>query len=157
MEALTVEMQAKIRKRSSERLRMYLIKAGRDEDEVMTWDRDKLMEEWALEIGKEEEEFKASPASPVETDYELQSAVWSSKSVNMKNRRRRKREKGRNRRRGKKRRKGEERKKRKNRRRGKKRRKGEERKKRKNRRRRGKEKGRNRRRKKNKNKLLEIL
>src|ERR1043165_3321428 len=55
MEALTVEMQAKIRKRSSERLRMYLIKAGRDEDDVMTWDRDKLMEEWALEIGKEEE------------------------------------------------------------------------------------------------------
>src|ERR1043165_3935310 len=72
MEALTVEMQAKIRKGSSERLRMYLIKAGRDEDDVMTWDRDKLMEEWALEIGKEEEEFKASPASPVETDYELQ-------------------------------------------------------------------------------------
>src|SRR5205809_1044197 len=72
MEALTVEMQAKIRKRSSERLRMYLIKAGRDEDDVMTWDRDKLMEEWALEIGKEEEEFEASPASPVETDYELQ-------------------------------------------------------------------------------------
>src|SRR2546428_11676806 len=72
MEALTVEMQAKIRKRSSERLRMYLIKAGRDEDDVMTWDRDKLIEEWALEIGKEEEEFKASPASPVETDYELQ-------------------------------------------------------------------------------------
>src|ERR1043165_5752065 len=72
MEALTVEMQAKIRKRSSERLRGYLIKAGSDEDDVMTWDRDKLMEEWALEIGKEEEEFKASPASPVETDYELQ-------------------------------------------------------------------------------------
>src|ERR1043165_7048892 len=72
MEALTVEMQAKIRKRSSERLRMYLIKAGRDEDDVMTWDRDKLMEEWALEIGKEEEQLKASPASPVETDYELQ-------------------------------------------------------------------------------------
>src|SRR5205809_4218265 len=72
MEALTVEMQASIRKRSSERLRMYIIKAGRDEDDVMTWDRDKLMEEWALEIGKEEEEFKASPASPVETDYELQ-------------------------------------------------------------------------------------
>src|ERR1043165_9951228 len=72
MEALTVEMQAKIRKRSSERLRVYLIKAGRDEDDVMTWDRDKLMEEWALEIGKEEEEFEASPASPVETDYELQ-------------------------------------------------------------------------------------
>src|ERR1043165_113232 len=72
MEALTVEMQAKIRKRSSERLRVYLFKAGRDEDDVMTWDRDKLMEEWALEIGKEEEEFKASPASPVATDYELQ-------------------------------------------------------------------------------------
>src|ERR1043165_4238093 len=72
MEALTVEMQAKIRKRSSERLRMYLIKAGRDEDDVMTWDRDKLMEEWALEIGKEEEEFEASPASPVETDFDLQ-------------------------------------------------------------------------------------
>src|ERR1043165_1712626 len=68
MEALTVEMQAKIRKRSSERL----IKAGREEDDVMTWDRDRLVEEWALEIGKEEEEFKASPASPVETDYELQ-------------------------------------------------------------------------------------
>src|ERR1043165_5568964 len=72
MEALTVEMQAKIRKRSSERLRMYLMKAVRDADDVMTWDRDKLMEEWALEIGKEEEEFKASPASPVDTDYELQ-------------------------------------------------------------------------------------
>src|ERR1043165_3145692 len=72
MEALTVEMQAKIRKRSSERLRVYLIKAGRDEDDVMTWDRDKLMEEWALEIGKEEGEYMASPASPVETDYELQ-------------------------------------------------------------------------------------
>src|ERR1043165_7599228 len=72
MEALTAEMQASIRKRSSERLRVYLIKAGRDEDEVMTWDRNTLMEEWALEIGKEEEEFKASPASPVETDYELQ-------------------------------------------------------------------------------------
>src|ERR1043165_1349077 len=72
MEALTVEMQAKIRKRSSERLRMYLIKAGRDEDDVMTWDRDKLMEEWALEIGKEEGEYMASPASPAETDYELQ-------------------------------------------------------------------------------------
>src|ERR1043165_113426 len=72
MEALAVEMQAKIRRRSSERLRIYLIKAGRDEDDVMTWDRDKLIEEWALEIGKEEEEFKASPASPVGTDYELQ-------------------------------------------------------------------------------------
>src|ERR1043165_5330784 len=72
MEALTVEMQAKIRRRSSERLRVYLIKAGRDEGDVMTWDRDKLVEEWALEIGKEEEEFEASPASPVETDYELQ-------------------------------------------------------------------------------------
>src|SRR2546428_8115684 len=72
MEALSAEMQAKIHKRSSERLRMYLIKAGRDEDEVMTWDRNTLMEEWALEFGKEEEEFKASPASPVETDYELQ-------------------------------------------------------------------------------------
>src|ERR1043165_2539091 len=72
MEALTVEMQAKIRKRSSERLRMYLIKAGRDEDDVMTWDRDKLMEEWALEIGKEKGEYMASPASPAETDYELQ-------------------------------------------------------------------------------------
>src|ERR1043165_5007093 len=72
MEALTAEMQANIRKRSSERLRMYLIKAGRDEDDVMTWDRNTLIEEWALEIGKEEEEFKASPAPPVETDYELQ-------------------------------------------------------------------------------------
>src|ERR1043165_8976301 len=72
MEALTAEMQASIRKRSSERLRVYLIKAGRDEDEVMTWDRNTLMEEWALEIGKEEEQFKASPASPAETDYELQ-------------------------------------------------------------------------------------
>src|ERR1043165_9961037 len=72
MEALTVEMQAKIHRRSSERLRVYLIKAGRDEDQVMTWDRDTLMEEWALEIGKKEEEFKASPASPAETDYELQ-------------------------------------------------------------------------------------
>src|ERR1043165_5321671 len=72
MEALTVEMQAKIRKRSSERLRMYLIKAGRDEDDVMTWDRDKLMEEWALEIGKEEEEFKAGSASAKESDYDLQ-------------------------------------------------------------------------------------
>src|ERR1043165_6014526 len=72
MEALTVEMQAKIRKRSSERLRVYLIKAGRDEEDVMTWDRAKLMEEWALELGKEEGEFKASPASPIESDYELQ-------------------------------------------------------------------------------------
>ena len=72
MEALTAEMQASIHKRSSERLREYLIKAGRDEDEVMTWERNTLMEEWALEIGKQEEEFKASPASPVETDYELQ-------------------------------------------------------------------------------------
>src|SRR5688572_24584321 len=72
MEALTAEMQANIHKRSSERLRMYLIKAGRDEDEVMTWDRNTLMEEWALEIGKKEEEFKASPASPEETAYELQ-------------------------------------------------------------------------------------
>src|ERR1043165_7536686 len=72
MESLTAEMQASIRKRSSERLRVYLIKAGRDEDDVMTWDRAKLMEEWALELGKEEEEFKASPASSVETDYELQ-------------------------------------------------------------------------------------
>src|ERR1043165_6529597 len=52
MEALTVEVQAKTRKRSSERLRMYLIKAGRDEADVMTWDRDKLIEEWALEIRK---------------------------------------------------------------------------------------------------------
>src|SRR5678816_4116199 len=72
MEALTAEMQANIHKRSSERLRMYLIKAGRDEDEVMTWDRNTLMEEWALEIGKKEEECKASPASPEETAYELQ-------------------------------------------------------------------------------------
>src|ERR1043165_9264221 len=72
MEALTVKVQANIRKRSSERLRMYLIKAGRDEDDVMTWDRDKFIEEWVLEIGKEEEEFKASSASPIETDYELQ-------------------------------------------------------------------------------------
>src|SRR5678816_3128189 len=72
MEALTAEMQANIHKRSSERLRMYLIKAGRDEDEVMTWDRNTLMEEWALEIGKKEGEFKASPASPEETAYELQ-------------------------------------------------------------------------------------
>src|SRR5678815_2067393 len=72
MEALTAEMQANIHKRSSERLRMYLIKAGRDEDEVMTWDRNTLMEEWTLEIGKKEEEFKASPASPEETAYELQ-------------------------------------------------------------------------------------
>src|SRR5688572_32014802 len=38
----------------------------------MTWDRNTLMEEWALEIGKKEEEFKASPASPEETAYELQ-------------------------------------------------------------------------------------
>src|ERR1043165_9429380 len=65
-------MQESIHKRSSERLRVYLIKAVRDEDDVMTWDRAKLMEEWALEIGKEEEEFKASPASPVESDYGLQ-------------------------------------------------------------------------------------
>src|SRR5688572_25414003 len=72
MEALTAEMQANIHKRSSERLRMYLIKAGRDEDEVMTWDRNTLMEEWALEIGKKEEEFKASPATTEETAYELQ-------------------------------------------------------------------------------------
>src|SRR5688572_25259198 len=72
MEALTAEMQANIHKRSSERLRMYLIKAGRDEDEVMTWNRNTVMEEWALEIGKKEEEFKASPASPEETAYELQ-------------------------------------------------------------------------------------
>src|ERR1043165_6192648 len=158
MEALTVEMQAKIRKRSSERLRMYLIKAGRDEDDVMTWDRDKLMEEWALEIGKEEEEFKASPASPVETDYELQKRRLEfeirkyeeqkekEEREERKNRRRRGKEKGRNRRRRKK---------------G---RKGEGRKKRKNSKRRGKEKGRNRRRRKrgrrrngNKNKLLAIL
>src|ERR1043165_171038 len=72
MEVLTVEVQANIRKRSSERLRMYLIKEGRHEDDVMTWDRDKLIEEWALEIGKEEEKFKASSASPIESDYELQ-------------------------------------------------------------------------------------
>ena len=72
MEALSTEKQASIHKRSSERLRVYLIKAGKDEDDVMSWDRDRLMEEWALEIGKEEEGFKASPASPAETDSELQ-------------------------------------------------------------------------------------
>src|SRR5918995_1693003 len=75
MEALTSEKQADIRKMSSERLREYLLKAGRDEDEVLTWDRDQLLEEWAIEVGKreeEEEEFKASPASPAETDYDLQ-------------------------------------------------------------------------------------
>ena len=65
-------MQANIRKMSSERLRVYLMKAGRDEDDVMTWDRNQLMEEWALEIGKEEEEFKGSPVSPAGVDYELQ-------------------------------------------------------------------------------------
>src|ERR687897_104909 len=73
MEALSTEMQASIHKMSSERLRKYLIKEGRDEDEVMTWDRSRLMEEWATEVGKrEEEKFKASPASPAETDYDLQ-------------------------------------------------------------------------------------
>src|SRR5688572_13933066 len=71
MEALTTEMKASIHKMSSERLRGYLIKAGRDEDDVMTWARSQLMEEWALDIGKEEE-FEASPASPAETDYALQ-------------------------------------------------------------------------------------
>src|ERR1043165_3330123 len=175
MEALTVEMQAKIRKRSSERLRMYLIKAGRDEDDVMTWDRDKLMEEWALEIGKEEEEFKASPASPVETDYELQKRrlefeirKYEEQKEKRKNRRRRKKEKGRNGRRRRKE-KGRNRRRRKkekgrngrrrgkekgrNRRRRKKKRKRKESKKGKNRRRRK----RGRRRNGNKNKLLEIL
>src|ERR1043165_8607870 len=98
MEASTVEMQAKIRKRSSERLRMYLIKAGRDEDDVMIRDRDRLVEEWALEIRKEEEEFKASPASPVETDYELQMRCSEFDSVNMKGRWRRQKEKRENRR-----------------------------------------------------------
>src|SRR5205809_5096101 len=133
MEALTVEMQAKIRKRSSERLRMYLIKAGRDEDDVMTWDRDRLVEEWALEIGKEEEEFKASPASPVETDYELQKRRLEFEirkyEEQKEERAKKERTEGEGRKRkegtegeGKKRRKGEERKKRKNRRRGKKRR-----------------------------------
>src|SRR5688572_11587936 len=74
MEALTSEKQAGIRKMSSERLREYLLKAGRDEDEIMTSDRNQLMEEWAIEVGKreEEEEFKASPASPAQTDYDLQ-------------------------------------------------------------------------------------
>ena len=72
MEALSTKMQASIHKASSERLRGYLIKAGRDEDDVMTWHRSQLMEEWALEIGKGEEEFKASPAFQAETDYELQ-------------------------------------------------------------------------------------
>src|SRR5688572_5568 len=60
---------------SSERLRLYLLKAGRDEDEIMSWDRDQLLEQWAIEAAKieeEEEESKASPKSPVETDYELQ-------------------------------------------------------------------------------------
>src|SRR5688572_26236614 len=75
MEALTLEQQANIRKMSSERLRVYLLKAGRDEEEVMTWDRNQLIEEWAIEVGKSEEEaeeFKASPASPVQTELELQ-------------------------------------------------------------------------------------
>src|ERR1043165_3684146 len=129
MEALTVEMQAKIRKRSSERLRGYLIKAGRDEDDVMTWDRDKLMEEWALEIGKEKGRNRRRR-----------------KKEKGRSGRRRGKEKGRNRRRRKKRRKGEGRKKRKNRRR---RRKEKVR----NRRR----KKRRRRRKRNENKLLKIL
>src|ERR1043165_7412602 len=150
MEALTVEMQAKIRKRSSERLRVYLIKAGRDEDDVMTWDRDKLMEEWALEIGKEEGEYMASPASPVETDYELQKRRLEfeirkyeeqKEKEEREERRRRKKEKGRNgRRRGKE--KGRNRRRRKK-------------EKGRNGRRRGKEKGRNRRRRKKKRKRKE--
>src|ERR1043165_1945159 len=139
MEALTVEMQASIRKRSSERLRVYLIKAGRDEDDVMTWDRDKLMEERALEIGKEEEEFKASPASPAETDYELQRRRLEFE-IRKYEEQKEKEEREEKRR--------EEKEEREERRRGKKGRKGEDRKKRKNRRRRKKEKGRNRRRRK---------
>ena len=69
MEALTPKKQAGIRKMSSVRLREYLLKAGRDEEEIVTWDRDRLMEEWAIEIAKgeeEEEELK------IETDYDLQ-------------------------------------------------------------------------------------
>src|SRR5688572_30794704 len=131
-------MQASIHKMSSERLRKYLIKEGRDEDEVMTWDRSRLMEEWAIEVGKgEEEEFKASPASPAETDSICRSAVWSSKSVNMNRRRKkeRKREKERN--------EGER----------KKERNGRRRKRERNGSRRKKERGRQRR----KNKLIEIL
>ena len=56
MEALTPVKQAYIRKMSSERLRVYLIKAGRDEDEVMSLDRDHLLEQWATEAVKIEEE-----------------------------------------------------------------------------------------------------
>ena len=59
MEALSVKKQADIRKMSSERLREYLLKAGRDEDEIMNWDRNQLMEEWAIEVEKEEEDLEA--------------------------------------------------------------------------------------------------
>src|SRR5918994_1146331 len=68
MEALTSKKQAGIRKMSSERLREYLLKAGRDEEEIVTWDRDQLMEEWAIEVGKGEEEEEGK----IETDYDLQ-------------------------------------------------------------------------------------
>src|SRR5688572_9608213 len=73
MEALSVEKQADIRKMSSDRLRAYLLKEGRDEEEIMTWDRSQLMAEWAIEVGKrEEEEMKTGPVFPAEIDYDLQ-------------------------------------------------------------------------------------
>ena len=54
---------------SSVRLREYLLKAGRDEEEIVTWDRDQLMEEWAIEIAKGEEE---EDELKIETDYDVQ-------------------------------------------------------------------------------------
>src|ERR1043165_8561942 len=164
MEALTVEMQASIRKRSSERLRMYLIKAGRDEDDVMTWDRDKLMEEWALEIGKEEEEFKDSPASPAETDYELQKRrlefeirKYEEQKEKEEREERRREEEKKEQKEKEERGKGGERKKRKNRRRRKKEKGRNRRRRMKKKRRNGKRRKKGRRRKRWKNKLLEIL
>src|ERR1043165_626726 len=78
MDELTWEKQADIRKTSTERLKMYLHKAGVDEELVLAMDRPQLLEEWArvVAIGQESEPEETRNTPPrhttVMTEFDLQ-------------------------------------------------------------------------------------
>src|ERR1043165_9020045 len=78
MDELTWEKQADIRKTSTERLKMYLHKAGVDEELVLAMDRPQLLEEWARVVAfgqeSEPEETRNTPPrhTTVMTEFDLQ-------------------------------------------------------------------------------------
>ena len=71
MDTLSIEKQENIKRMSTERLIAYLIRAGSDEETVLTMDRSQLLEAWAelVAAGRDKPLQSSVLAEDVTTGY----------------------------------------------------------------------------------------